>query len=257
MIRGMAMSFPTEWARACFPGLAREVAGRPAVFFDGPAGSQVPQAVIDAVGGYLAHRNANSGGAFATSVETDRMLAEARDAVADLLGAGAAEEVVFGPNMTTLTFSLSAALARRWKPGDEVIVTRLDHDANVTPWEVAARDAGAQVRYVGVIAGDGTLDLEQLRSALSERTRLVAVSAASNLIGTVQPIGEIVAWAHDVGAQVFVDAVHYAPHRLIDVAAWQCDYLSCSPYKFFGPHVGVLWGRAELLRDDRPSSGRR
>lgn len=244
----MVTSFPTEWVRSCFPGLAREVAGRPAVFLDGPAGSQVPRTVIDAVADCLAHHNANAGGAFATSIETDLMLAQARLAMADLLGARVPEEVVFGPNMTTLTLSLSEALARTWKPGDEVIVTRLDHDANVTPWEIAARDAGAQVRHVGVIGGDGTLDLDQLRSALSEQTRLVAIPAASNLIGTIQPIAEIVRWAHEVGAQVFVDAVHYAPHGLIDVAAWQCDYLACSPYKFFGPHVGVLWGRAELLQ---------
>jgi len=246
---GMATSFPSEWVRSCFPGLQREVAGRPVVFFDGPAGSQVPRVVVDAVSDYLVHCNANCGGAFATSVETDGILDDARGAMVDFLGAPSPEEVVFGPNMTTLTLALSEALARVWGPGDEVVVTRLDHDANVTPWEIAARDAGARVRHVGIDAADGTLNFAQLCSALCARTRLVAVSAASNLIGTVQPIAEIAAWAHDVGAQLFVDAVHYAPHRLVDVDAWQCDYLACSPYKFFGPHVGVLWGRAELLRE--------
>jgi len=225
------------------------VAGRPAVFFDGPAGSQTPQRVADAVRDYLLQRNANHGGPFATSQESDAMLAEAHRAVADLLGAARAEEVAFGANMTTLTFALSRALARTWRAGDEVVVTRLDHDANVSTWERAARDAGAVVRHVAIHAEDCTLDLDALRACLGQRTRLVAVGAASNLVGSINPIAEIARLVHAVGAQLFVDAVHYAPHRLIDVIDWDCDFLACSAYKFFGPHVGILWGRVELLAE--------
>lgn len=245
----MDAPFPVERVRQRFPGLTREVAGQPAAFFDGPAGSQVPQTVIDAVSHYMAHMNANADGDFITSVETDQLLRRARECVADLLGVGSPDEVIFGANMTTLTFMLASSLSRTWGNGDEVIVTRIDHDANVSPWELAAQDAGATVIHVDVSASDGTLDLDQLRAALSERTRLVAVAAASNLIGTVQPVADIVEWAHGVGAQVFVDAVHYAPHRLIDVDGWGCDYLCCSAYKFFGPHVGVLWARGDLIQE--------
>ena len=247
IIATMNASFPVDRVRERFPGLAREVGGQPAVFLDGPAGSQVPQSVIDAVGRCMADINANAGGVFATSVETDQMLSDAGQAMADLLGAGSADEVVFGANMTTLTFMLASAMSKTWSAGDRIILTRLDHDANVSPWELAARDVGAEVFHVGVSPDDGSLDLEQLKGALSDRTRLVAVPAASNLIGTVQPIRDIVQWSHAAGAQVFVDAVHYAPHRLMDVADWGCDFLCCSAYKFFGPHVGVLWARGELL----------
>jgi len=243
----MSSAFPIDSVRAQFPALRREVAGRPAIFFDGPAGSQAPGRVAEAVSDYLLHRNANHGGPFATSQESDAMLAEAHRAVADFLGAGSAAEVSFGANMTTLTFALGRALARTWKAGDEIIVSRLDHDANVSPWELAARDAGAVVEYIGVRPDDCTLDLDDLRSALGERTRLVAVGAASNLVGTINPIPKIARLAHAAGAQLFVDAVHLAPHRLIDVARWDCDFLACSPYKFFGPHIGVLWGRSELM----------
>jgi cysteine desulfurase family protein (TIGR01976 family) len=245
----MAAAFPIESVRAQFPGLRRAVAGRPAVFFDGPAGSQVPQRVADAVSDHLLLRNANHGGFFATSCESDAVLAEAHRAVADLLGAPRPEETAFGANMTTLTLALGRALARTWKPGDEVVVTRLDHDANVSPWELAARDAGARVRHVAIRPADCTLDLASLRACLGERTRLVAVGAASNLVGTINPIREIAALVHAAGAQLFVDAVHFAPHRLIDVAQWDCDYLACSAYKFFGPHLGILWGRSELLAE--------
>jgi len=243
----MSTAFPIDAVRARFPGLRREVAGRRAVFFDGPAGSQTPQRVADAVSDYLLRRNANHGGPFATSQESDAMLAAAHRAVADFLGAERPDEVAFGANMTTLTFALSRALARTWRAGDEVVVTRLDHDANVSTWELAARDAGAEVRHVQIRADDCTLDLASLRSCLSERTRLVAVGAASNLVGTLNPIRQIADLTHAAGAQLFVDAVHFAPHRLIDVAAWDCDYLACSAYKFFGPHLGILWGRRELL----------
>ncbi len=245
----MANTLDVTWCRRQFPALAREVAGRPAVYFDGPAGSQVPQCVIDAVGRYLAETNANHGGVFATSIESDAMLDGAHRAVADLLGADDPDLVAFGPNMTTLTLALSRALSRTWKPGDEVVVTRIEHDANFTPWVLAARDAGAAVRVVAVRPDDCPLDLEDLRAKLSDRTRLVAVACASNAVGTILPVGEIVEMAHGVGAQVFLDAVHYAPHAAIDVSSWGCDYLACSAYKFFGPHVGVLWGRRPLMTE--------
>jgi cysteine desulfurase family protein (TIGR01976 family) len=245
----MTSAFPIDSVRAQFPGLQREVAGRPAIFFDGPAGSQTPRRVAEAVSDYLLHRNANGGGPFATSQASDAMLADAHRAVADFVGAESAEEISFGANMTTLTFALSRALARTWKPGDEIVVSRLDHDANVSPWILAARDAGAAVRHIEVRPDDCTLDLDTLRSSLSERTRLVAVGAASNLAGTINPVQEIAELTHAAGAQLFVDAVHLAPHRPIDVGLWNCDYLACSPYKFFGPHMGVLWGRSELMAE--------
>lgn len=232
--------------RKHFPALQTQCGERPAVFFDGPAGSQVPQAVADAVSDYLLHSNANHGGVFATSRQSDAMLAQAHHAAADFVGAADPGEVVFGANMTSLTFALSRALARTWRSGDEVVVTRLDHDANVTPWVLAARDAGAIVRHVA-ITGDCTLDMDDLRRQLSPRTRLVAVGCASNAVGTINPVGEIAQLAHAVGALVFLDAVHYAPHALPSIAAWNCDFLACSAYKFFGPHIGILWGRRSLL----------
>jgi cysteine desulfurase family protein (TIGR01976 family) len=245
----MNSPFPIDSVRAQFPGLQREVAGRPAIFFDGPAGSQTPRRVAEAVSDYLLHRNANDGGPFATSQESGAMLADAHRAVADFVGAERAEEIAFGANMTTLTFAFGRALAKTWKAGDEIVVSNLDHDANVSPWVLAARDAGAVVKHIEVRTDDCTLDLDSLRAALGERTRLVAVGAASNLVGTINPIREIGELAHAAGAQLFVDAVHLAPHRLIDVGLWNCDYLVCSPYKFFGPHMGVLWGRSELMAE--------
>ncbi|MBS0209731.1 MAG: cysteine desulfurase-like protein [Planctomycetes bacterium] len=233
--------------RSQFPALARTVNGAPAVFFDGPAGSQVPQRVIDAIAEYLANCNANHAGCFATGIESDALLDEAHRAAAALFGSEDAGTVAFGQNMTSLTFALSRALARTWRAGDEIIVSRLDHDANFTPWILAAQDAGVVVRFIEVRADDCTLDLDSFRRALSPRTRLVAVGAASNAVGTVHPVAEIATAAHAVGALVFVDAVHYAAHRMIDVAAWDCDFCVCSAYKFFGPHVGLLWGRRELL----------
>lgn len=237
------------WCRRQFPALARQIAGRPVVYFDGPAGSQVPARVIDAVGRYLAEMNANHGGVFATSQESDAVIDEAHRAVADFLGTNDPETVAFGPNMTSLTFSLSRALSRTWKAGDEVVLLRLEHDANVTPWALAARDARATVRYVEIRAEDCTVDMEDLKAKLCPRTRLVAAGCASNAVGTINPVREIVELAHGVGAQVFLDAVHYAPHGAIDVEAWDCDYLVCSAYKFFGPHVGVLWGRRSLMTE--------
>lgn len=241
------VDFDVDSVRARFPALKRQVNGRPAVFFDGPAGSQVPQAVIDAVSRYYAEMNANHGGLFATSLDSDAMIAELGRAAADFVGASDPGEITFGQNMTSLTFALSRALARTWSPGDEVVVTRLDHDANVTPWALAARDAGARVLHVEINRDDCTLDLDDLRRKLGDRTRLVAVGCASNAVGTINPVAEIARLAHDRGALVFLDAVHYAPHALPDVAAWDCDFLACSAYKFFGPHQGLLWGRRKLL----------
>jgi cysteine desulfurase family protein (TIGR01976 family) len=235
--------------RRQFPALSRRVGDRPAVFFDGPGGTQTPQRVIEAVSHYLAHTNANHGGLFATSRESDRLLAEAHQALADFLGAEDPETIIFGQNMTSLTLALSRALAKTWKRGDEIIVTRLDHDANVSPWVLAAKDSGATVRFIPIHDEDCTLNLEALRDALGERTRLVAVGCASNASGTINPVRDIAGWAHRVGALVFLDAVHYAPHALLDVQALGCDFLACSAYKFFGPHVGVLWGRRQLLQN--------
>jgi cysteine desulfurase family protein (TIGR01976 family) len=240
-------TFPLDWCRRQFPALHRAFDGQEAVFLDGPAGSQVPQRVIDAISRYLVESNANHGGRFATSRQSDALLQRAHEAVADLLGTRSAESTVFGANMTTLTLAFSRALARTWKPGDEVIVTQLDHDANVSPWVLAARDAGATVHKIGIRGEDCTLDLDALRARLSRRTRLVAVGCASNSVGTINPVRDICRWAHEAGAQVYLDAVHYAPHALVDVDGWDCDYLACSAYKFFGPHVGILWGRPELL----------
>lgn len=233
--------------RRQFPALSRSIAGRGVCFFDGPAGTQVPQRVIEAMSHYLAHTNANHGGLFATARESDRMLEHAHRGVADLLGASDPETIVFGQNMTSLTFHISRSLARTWKSGDEIVVTRLDHDANFSPWKLAARDAGATLRVVEFQSSDCSLDLADLKGKLSPRTKLVAVGAASNATGGINPIAEIVAMAKSVGALTFVDAVHYAPHALIDVEAWGCDFLACSAYKYFGPHLGVLWGRRPLL----------
>ena len=242
-------AFPIDVVRSRFPGLARCIDGEPAVFFDGPAGSQTPQVVIEAVSHYLAHTNANAGGDFATAQESDGVLAAAHAAMADFVGCSDPDEIVFGANMTSLTYQLSEALARTWTAGDEIVVTRADHDANVSPWVQAAQSVGVVVRHVEVRAADATLDLDSLRSVLGPRTRLVAVAAASNLVGTLHPVRAIADLAHAAGAHVFVDAVHYAPHRLVDVAAWDCDFLACSAYKFFGPHVGILWGRRALLAE--------
>lgn len=236
--------------RRRFPGLLRQDGDRPAIFFDGPAGSQVPRSVAEAVSNYLLYDNANHGGDFATSRATDLMTATARSAMADFFGTatGDPEEIVFGPNMTTLTFQLSRALARTWQEGDEIVVTASDHDANVMPWVLAARDAGCEVRELGV-SSDGALDLDALPGLLGPRTRLVAVGAASNLSGTIHDVAAVarLAKAHD--ALTFVDAVHYAAHCRLDVAAWDADFVACSAYKFFGPHAGILWGRRALLEE--------
>ena len=201
---------------------------------------------------YLAGRNANRGGLFATSRESDLVLDGAHDALADFVGATDSDCIIFGANMTTLTFALSRVLAETWDPGEEILVTKLDHDGNFTPWKLAAEEMGATVREVVVRKDDCTLGIEDFRSNLNERTRLVAFCAASNLSGSVTPIAEICRLARDAGALSFVDAVHYAPHRAIDVEAWGCDFLVCSAYKFFGPHLGVLWGRRDQLETLSP-----
>jgi len=247
--------FDDEFAQFCrqqYPALSRRVGDELAVFFDGPAGVQVPQRVIEAVGHYLGYTNANHGGSFATSRESDEILTEAHQAFADFVGAHDAHAVYFGANMTTLTFALSRAIAQTWEPDDEIILTRLDHDANVSPWVLAARDAGAVVHFVDIKEEDCTLDLECYESLLNEKTKLVAVGCASNSTGGLNPVKEMTRAAHEVGALVFLDAVHYAPHALIDVNDWDCDFLACSAYKFFGPHVGVIVGRPSLLESLEP-----
>ncbi|MBI4259488.1 MAG: cysteine desulfurase-like protein [Actinobacteria bacterium] len=239
--------------RARFPGLGRIQDGRPCVFADAPGGTQAVDTAIEAMADYLRRSNANRGGAFATSEETDRVVGEARRAGADLLGCGP-EEVVFGPNMTTLCFAFSRSVGRTLGPGDEVVVTMLDHDANISPWLLAARDAGTEVRWVDIRGEDGTLDLGSLQEALSERTRVVAVTAASNALGTVTPIREVVRRARSASPEAIVvaDAVHLAPHRAIDVREMGVDALFCSAYKFFGPHLGLMFGRRELLERLEP-----
>jgi cysteine desulfurase family protein (TIGR01976 family) len=232
--------------RRQFPALHEFFNGRPAIFFDNPGGTQVPQRVVDAMVDYLIRRNANTGGLFESSVRSDAIIDGARQAAADLLGART-DEIVFGPNMTSLTFHLSRSLAREIRPGDEIVVTRLDHDANVAPWVALARDTGAALQIADIDLESCTLDLEHLRSLISTRTKLVAVGYASNLVGTINDVKTISDWAHEAGALCFVDAVQYAPHGLIDVKAIGCDFLACSAYKFFGPHIGILYGKAEHL----------
>ena len=241
--------------RSQFPALAQTVNGHPAAFLDGPGGTQVPQRVIDAISNYLRRDNANTGGAYATSRNTDAMLAEARAAMADFLHC-AADEIVFGPNMTTLTYMMSRAIARGiggrdLGPGDEILVTRLDHDANVSPW-LELEEKGVTIRWAEIHEQDCKLDLDDLASKINERTKLVAVGYASNAVGTINPVKKIVGLAHAAGALAYVDAVHYGPHGLIDVAALDCDFLACSTYKFFGPHMGVLFGKREHLARLQP-----
>jgi cysteine desulfurase family protein (TIGR01976 family) len=231
--------------RAQFPALAETGPdGQPFAYFDGPAGTQVPVSVIEATADYYRRANANSHGAFETSRRTQAVVDAARDAMADLLG-GAPEEISFGPNMTTLTFALSRALGRTWSVGDEIIVTRLDHDANVAPW-VALEERGIVVHHCDFRLEDCTLDLDHLASLLNERTRLVAVGHASNAVGTINPVARVAEMAHAVGALLWVDAVHSVPHVTVNVGELGADFLVCSAYKFFGPHVGILWARREL-----------
>jgi len=239
------------WARSQFPSFTQTINGNPAVFLDGPGGTQVPQRVIDAISDYLRRDNANSGGNYPTSRRTDAVIVAAREAMADFFHCHS-DEVVFGQNMTSLTFCISRAIGRELKPGDEIVVTRLDHDANVSPWLAMAEDRGVTVRWAEIHDEDCTLDMADLASKINTKTRLVAVGYASNAVGTINPVKEVIRLAHAVGAPAFIDAVHYTPHGLIDVAALDCDFLVCSTYKFFGPHMGVLFGRREHLKRLRP-----
>lgn len=239
-----------EEIRRSFPALARLHNGLPVAYFDGPGGTQVPQQVVDAMVAYLLHHNANSHWHFPTSIETDQILDAARQAAADFVNASP-EEIVFGANMTTLTFHLGRGLGREWGPGDEIVVTELDHRANVDTWRALAHERGMTVRVVAMASGPhgpASLDWEDLKQALTPRTRLLAIGAASNALGTVSDVAAAARLAHDVGALVFVDAVHYAPHMLVDVKALDCDFLACSAYKFYGPHLGMLYGKADLLQ---------
>lgn len=240
----------SAWVRAQFPSLQQKVNGHPAIFLDGPAGTQVPQRVINAITDYLLDSNANNCGAFATSKRTDETIAEARVAMADFLNCSS-KEITFGPNMTTLTFAFSRGIGRDLKPGDEVVVTLLDHDANFAPW-LALEELGVIVRKVDIQESDCTLNMDDLRSKINSRTRLVAVGYAANAVGTLNDVHEVVRLAHAAGALAFIDAVHYAPHGLMDVRALDCDFLACSAYKFFGPHIGIMYGKADLLKQFRP-----
>ena len=236
------MTFDLPAIRAQFPALSR-----PAIFLDNPAGTQVAQHVVERMSEYLVRTNANHDGAFATSRESDASIEQARGAAADFLNAESPEQIVFGPNMTSLTFTISRALARTFNPGDAIVVTRLDHDANITPWVMAAEDRGCRIRWVDFHPEDGTLDMEDMQAAIVEGPRLVAVGYASNALGTINPVEKIISMAHAAGALVYIDAVQYAPHGPIDVQSLGCDFLVCSSYKFFGPHMGVLYGRHDLL----------
>jgi cysteine desulfurase family protein (TIGR01976 family) len=238
------------WVREQFPSLKQRVNGHPAAFLDGPAGTQVPKQVMDAIQNYLLNSNANTCGAFATSRASDAMIASARGAMADFFHCDK-DEVVFGQNMTTITFALSRAIGRELQPDDEIVVTTLDHDANVAPWR-ALEEKGVVIRQVDIREADCTLDLDDLKSKITSKTKLVAVGYASNAVGTINPVTEITKLAHEAGALMFIDAVHYAPHGPIDVRALDCDFLACSPYKFFGPHMGTLYGKREHLLRLKP-----
>lgn len=242
--------------RPHFPALRQaDPAGRPYVYFDGPGGTQVVDTVVAAMSDYLTDANANRHGDFVTSRRTEETIARARQSAADLLNAPSPHEIVFGPNMTSLTFHLGQTIGRELKPGDEVVVTHLDHDANIAPW-MRLQEQGVVVRWADFHPEDCTLDLEGLHTLLNERTRVVAVGYASNAVGTINDVARIASWAHEVGAWCYVDAVHFAPHGPIDVQALGCDFLVCSAYKFFGPHMGLLWGRGELLERMRPAKVR-
>ena len=228
--------------RSQFPSL-----NKPAIFFDNPGGTQITKPSLDRINKYLLECNANHEGAFATSIASDAILLEAHQAMADFYNASSPDEIVFGNNMTTLTLHISRSISREWKQGDEIVVTRLDHDANVTPWVLAAQDKSVKVSWVDFDVEDGTLKLDQLEKALERKPRLVAVGYASNALGTINPVEQIIKMAHEAGALVYIDAVQYAPHGAIDVQKLDCDFLVSSSYKFFGPHAGILYGKHELL----------
>jgi cysteine desulfurase family protein (TIGR01976 family) len=234
--------------RANFPALQRRHCGLPVAYFDGPGGTQVPRKVVDAMSDYLLNHNANTHWVYPTSAETDAALVDARAAMADFFNADA-DEIAFGANMTTLTFHLARGLAAKWGPGDEVIITELDHHANVAPWQRLAAERGVTVHTVKLIPETGQLDFGHLERLISRKTRALAIGAASNALGTINDIPRAASLAHAVGALVFVDAVHYAPHELVNVKQLDCDFLCCSAYKFYGPHVGILYGRRQRLEE--------
>ena len=235
-----------EEIRAHFPALERVHNGFPVAYFDGPGGTQVPRMVVEAMSDYLYNHNANTHWAYPTSIETDEILARSRETMGEFLNASA-DEIVFGQNMTTLTFHLARSLGREWGPGDEIIVTELDHHANSDTWRSLERDRGMTIRVMPMDIETGQLDLNDLANLLNEKTKLVAIGAASNILGTINDFERAVAMAREAGALSFVDAVHYAAHELIDVKKIGCDFLACSAYKFYGPHIGILYGRQELL----------
>ena len=236
----------TEEIRKHFPALERRVGENVVAYFDGPGGTQVPRAVVDAMSDYLLHHNANTHWAYPSSAETDAIIARARQAVADFLNASESE-IAFGANMTTLTFHLARALGRSYGPGDEILLTELDHHANIAPWRALEKERGVTIRVVKMIPQTGQLDWDDFGRRLNGRTKLVALGAASNALGTINNIRRAANLAHEMGARIFVDAVHYAPHALVDVREFGCDFLSCSAYKFYGPHLGLLYGKEELL----------
>jgi cysteine desulfurase family protein (TIGR01976 family) len=235
-----------EQIRQGFPALERRHNSHPVAYFDGPGGTQVPRAVVEAMTSYLYHHNANTHWAYPTSAETDAIIEDARRALADFLRA-APNEIAFGANMTTLTFHLGRALGRAYNPGDEIVVTELDHHANVAPWRALEKERGVIVRLARMIPETGQLDWDHFARQVNARTKLVAIGAASNALGTINDVRRAAEMAHAVDAQIFVDAVHYAPHALIDVREMDCDFLSCSAYKFYGPHIGILYGKGDLL----------
>ncbi len=242
----MPRSPDLSYYRRYFPSLELKVNGKQAIYFDNPGGTQVAQQVIDAMVTYFREANANTHGAFLTSNRTDQIIADARISMADFLHAASPNEIVFGPNMTTLTFAFSRAIGKTLQPGDEIVVTILDHDANVAPW-IALQERGVIIRTVDVHPENVTLDMEDMRSKITNRTRVVAVGYASNAVGTINDIATIIRWAHEVGALAWIDAVQFAPHGPIDVQKLDADFLVCSSYKFFGPHLGILYGKAEHL----------
>ncbi|WP_029789420.1 MULTISPECIES: cysteine desulfurase-like protein [Vibrio] len=246
------MNFNLNQIREQFPALAQYHNDRPVTFFDGPGGSQVPQSVLDSMVSYLGHFNSNLGGHYFSSQATVDVMQSARESAQALLNAPSSGNIVFGANMTSLTFQLSRAISRDWKEGDEIIVSALDHYSNVSSWQQAAEDKGVIVHQVRINEHDCTLDLEHLQSLLSEKTRLVAMTYASNTTGSIVDIHQVVELAHRIGAQVYVDAVHYAPHHLVDVQAVGCDFLACSAYKFFGPHVGIAYIADQWLHSIKP-----
>ena len=238
------MTLNLDAVRSHFPALKSKT-----IFLDNPGGTQIVRSSVERIENYLYHMNANHGGAFATSHESDELIHQARIGMADFLNAAGPEEIVFGANMTTLTFSTSRALGRDFQPGDTLVLTRLDHDGNISPWLMLAEDRGLRVRFVDVHPEDGTLDMDDMRRAIQDKPKLVAVGYASNALGTINPVAEIVKMAHEVGALTYIDAVQYAPHGAIDVQALGCDFLVCSAYKFYGPHLGILYGRHDLLQN--------